>query len=164
MKIFSRERAREISASVGSAIFSGVRCTLYVRKISYLRFNRSRSRLLIITDRYRRRQHRTKVIECITNFASTQPSISIPVNHYISLEKMKSIIISFVAIVVSNFSSVVAFVPQGAPSTIGIARTMPLQSSPKLDMTPELEAAIADVREAASAFGEKTDHFANGEW
>ena len=77
---------------------------------------------------------------------------------------MKSIIISFVAIVVSNFSSVVAFVPQGAPSTNGIARTMPLQSSPKLDMTPELEAAIADVREAASAFGEKTAHFANGEW
>ena len=71
---------------------------------------------------------------------------------------MKSIIISFVVIVVSNFSSVVAFVPQGAPST----RTMPLQSSP--DMTPELEAAIADVREAASAFGEKTAHFANGEW
>lgn len=28
-------------------------------------------------------------------------------------------------------------------------------------MTPELEAAIADVRDAASAFGEETAHFAN---
>ena len=32
----------------------------------------------------------------------------------------------------------------------------------KLDMTPELEAAIADVRECASAFGDDTAHFANG--
>ena len=31
----------------------------------------------------------------------------------------------------------------------------------KLDMTPELEAAIADVRECASAFGDDTAHFAN---
>ena len=32
----------------------------------------------------------------------------------------------------------------------------------KLDMTPELEAAIADVRECASAFSDETAHFANG--
>jgi len=32
----------------------------------------------------------------------------------------------------------------------------------ELDMTPELEAAIAEVRECASAFGEDTAHFANG--
>ncbi|KAL3757745.1 hypothetical protein ACHAWU_000386 [Discostella pseudostelligera] len=67
---------------------------------------------------------------------------------------MKSII-SFVAVVLS-ISSAVAFVPQSAPSI----RAMPLRSA-KLDMTPELEAAIADVREAAAAFGEKTAHFAN---
>jgi hypothetical protein len=68
---------------------------------------------------------------------------------------MKSII-SFVAVILS-ISSAVAFVPQSAPSI----RAMPLRSA-KLDMTPELEAAIADVREAAAAFGEKTAHFANG--
>lgn len=32
----------------------------------------------------------------------------------------------------------------------------------ELDMTPELEAAVAEVRECASAFGEDTAHFANG--
>ena len=34
----------------------------------------------------------------------------------------------------------------------------------KLDVTPELEAAIADVRDAASAFGDETAHFANGKY
>ena len=34
----------------------------------------------------------------------------------------------------------------------------------KLDMTPELESAIADVRAAASEFGEETAHFANGKF
>ena len=33
--------------------------------------------------------------------------------------------------------------------------------SAKIDVTPEIEAAIADVREAASAFGEETAGFAN---
>jgi len=32
----------------------------------------------------------------------------------------------------------------------------------KLDVTPEVESAIAEVREAASAFSEETQHFANG--
>jgi hypothetical protein len=78
---------------------------------------------------------------------------------------MKSIIFSVVYATIS-ISSAMAFVPQSAP-TIGIIRARPLQfssssSSAKLDMTPELESAIADVREAAAAFGEKTAHFANG--
>ena len=34
----------------------------------------------------------------------------------------------------------------------------------KLDVTPEIEAAIADVRDAASAFGDETAHFANGKY
>ena len=68
---------------------------------------------------------------------------------------MKSII-SLVAVALS-LSSAVAFVPQAAaPST----RTRPLMA--KLDMTPELESAIAEVRDAASSFGEETAHFANG--
>mmetsp|Transcript_845 Transcript_845/g.1754 ORF Transcript_845/g.1754 Transcript_845/m.1754 type:complete len:121 (-) Transcript_845:1080-1442(-) len=67
---------------------------------------------------------------------------------------MKSVI-SFVAIALS-VSSAAAFVPQAAPSI----RARPLMAN-KLDMTPELEAAIADVRESASAFGEETAHFAN---
>lgn len=66
---------------------------------------------------------------------------------------MKSAI-SLVAVALA-FSPATAFVPQLAPSV----RTMPLMA--KLDMTPELESAIADVREAASAFGEETAHFAN---
>ena len=68
---------------------------------------------------------------------------------------MKSII-SLVTVALSA-SSAVAFVPQASSS---VQRTMPLMA--KLDMTPELEAAIADVRDAASAFGEETAHFANG--
>lgn len=67
---------------------------------------------------------------------------------------MKSII-SLVAVALS-LSSANAFVPHAtAPSM----RTRPLMA--KLDMTPEIEAAIADVREAASAFGDETAHFAN---
>ncbi|KAL7534549.1 hypothetical protein ACHAWF_004868 [Thalassiosira exigua] len=67
---------------------------------------------------------------------------------------MKSII-SLVAAALS-FSSAVAFVPQAAAPSM---RVGPLMA--KLVMTPELEAAIADVREAASAFSEETAHFAN---
>eukprot|EP00584_Thalassiosira_punctigera_P005697 CAMPEP_0172533468 /NCGR_PEP_ID=MMETSP1067-20121228/6163_1 /TAXON_ID=265564 ORGANISM="Thalassiosira punctigera, Strain Tpunct2005C2" /NCGR_SAMPLE_ID=MMETSP1067 /ASSEMBLY_ACC=CAM_ASM_000444 /LENGTH=122 /DNA_ID=CAMNT_0013318115 /DNA_START=108 /DNA_END=476 /DNA_ORIENTATION=+ len=69
---------------------------------------------------------------------------------------MKSII-SLVAIALSlPLLSAVAFVPQ---STAPYTRSTPLMA--KLEMTPEVEAAIADVREAASAFGEETAHFAN---
>ena len=32
----------------------------------------------------------------------------------------------------------------------------------KVTVTPELEAAIADVRSAAAAFSDETAHFANG--
>jgi hypothetical protein len=34
----------------------------------------------------------------------------------------------------------------------------------KVEVTPEIEAAIAEVREAASAFGEETAGFANREF
>eukprot|EP01083_Nonionella_stella_P098710 277665_1 len=67
---------------------------------------------------------------------------------------MKSII-TLVAIALS-VSPAVAFVPQTpAPSM----RASPLMAKP--EMTPELEAAIADVRDAAAAFSEETAHFAN---
>lgn len=69
---------------------------------------------------------------------------------------MKSII-SFVAVALS-VSSASAFVPQ--PAVAPMRAAGPLMA--KLDMTPELEAAIAEVREAASAFSEETAHFANG--
>ena len=73
--------------------------------------------------------------------------------------KSFAIISSFIAIATS-ISSAAAFVnPHTAPPPM---RAKPLQSTAKLDMTPELEAAVADVREAAAAFGEKTAHFANG--
>eukprot|EP00578_Thalassiosira_sp_NH16_P001350 CAMPEP_0181134706 /NCGR_PEP_ID=MMETSP1071-20121207/32234_1 /TAXON_ID=35127 /ORGANISM="Thalassiosira sp., Strain NH16" /LENGTH=108 /DNA_ID=CAMNT_0023221249 /DNA_START=162 /DNA_END=488 /DNA_ORIENTATION=+ len=52
-------------------------------------------------------------------------------------------------------SPAVAFAPHALP----IHRASPLMA--KLDVTPELEAAIADVRDAASAFGDETAHFAN---
>lgn len=67
---------------------------------------------------------------------------------------MKSII-SLVAAALS-VSAAVAFIPQAAPSM----RAKPLMAKPEI--TPELESAIADVRDAASAFGEETAHFANG--
>jgi hypothetical protein len=35
-------------------------------------------------------------------------------------------------------------------------------SMAKITMTPELEAAIAEVRDCASKFSEETAHFANG--
>ncbi|KAL7487349.1 hypothetical protein ACHAW6_012948 [Cyclotella cf. meneghiniana] len=54
-----------------------------------------------------------------------------------------------------------------APSTAFVSRnTVSFAASrtalnAKLDVTPEVEAAIAEVREAASAFGEETAGFAN---
>lgn len=82
---------------------------------------------------------------------------------------MKSIIIiSLVSFTIFINSSAVAFVTHGTPPITGIIPANPpyssssLSSSAKLEMTPELEIAIADVREAAAAFGEKTAHFANG--
>ena len=68
---------------------------------------------------------------------------------------MKSVL-SLVAVALSASSSS-AFVPPAAAPM----RAAPL-SMAKPTMTPELEAAIADVRDAASAFGEETQHFANG--
>lgn len=56
-----------------------------------------------------------------------------------------------------------------APSTAFVSRnTVSFAASrtalnAKLDVTPEVEAAIAEVREAASAFGEETAGFANRE-
>mmetsp|Transcript_34323 Transcript_34323/g.58252 ORF Transcript_34323/g.58252 Transcript_34323/m.58252 type:complete len:121 (-) Transcript_34323:306-668(-) len=67
---------------------------------------------------------------------------------------MKSII-SFAAVALS-LSSAVAFVPQTASPCV---RGRPLMA--KLEMTPEIESAISDVRAAAKEFGEETAHFAN---
>ena len=72
---------------------------------------------------------------------------------------MKSII-SEVAICLSLTHSSVAFVP-ASPHIVTPSRTTSL-SMAKLDMTPELEAAIAEVRECAAAFSDETAHFANG--
>mmetsp|Transcript_16687 Transcript_16687/g.27245 ORF Transcript_16687/g.27245 Transcript_16687/m.27245 type:complete len:123 (-) Transcript_16687:1405-1773(-) len=70
---------------------------------------------------------------------------------------MKSI--SVAAICLSLAHSSMAFVPT-SPYVASPSRTSSL-SMAKLDMTPELEAAIADVRECASAFSDETAHFAN---
>jgi hypothetical protein len=51
------------------------------------------------------------------------------------------------------------FVARTTPSVV--SRTA---LSAKIDVTPEIEAAIADVREAAAAFGEETAGFANREF
>lgn len=53
-----------------------------------------------------------------------------------------------------------AFVP---PTSVAAApsRSSSLSMS-KVTVTPELEAAIADVRSAAAAFSDETAHFANG--
>ena len=70
---------------------------------------------------------------------------------------MKSII--SLVVTALSVSSAVAFVP--SPTTSMRASSL---SMAKLDMTPELESAIADVRAAASEFGEETAHFANGKF
>ncbi|EED90006.1 predicted protein [Thalassiosira pseudonana CCMP1335] len=54
-------------------------------------------------------------------------------------------------------STSMAFMPSSTPSC---TRSRAILSA-QLEMTPELEGAIAEVREAASAFGEETAHFAN---
>ncbi|KAK1742483.1 hypothetical protein QTG54_007048 [Skeletonema marinoi] len=71
---------------------------------------------------------------------------------------MKSII-SVAAICLSLTPASMAFVP-ASPYVATPSRTSSL-SMAELDMTPELEAAIAEVRECASAFGEDTARFAN---
>mmetsp|Transcript_9584 Transcript_9584/g.16424 ORF Transcript_9584/g.16424 Transcript_9584/m.16424 type:complete len:124 (-) Transcript_9584:3256-3627(-) len=71
---------------------------------------------------------------------------------------MKSII-SVAAICLSLTPASMAFVP-ASPYVATPLRTSSL-SMAELDMTPELEAAVAEVRECASAFGEDTAHFAN---
>mmetsp|Transcript_5679 Transcript_5679/g.8334 ORF Transcript_5679/g.8334 Transcript_5679/m.8334 type:complete len:124 (+) Transcript_5679:71-442(+) len=71
---------------------------------------------------------------------------------------MKSII-SVAAIYLSLTPASMAFVP-ASPYVATPLRTSSL-SMAELDMTPELEAAIAEVRECASAFGEDTARFAN---
>ena len=71
---------------------------------------------------------------------------------------MKSII-SVAAICLTLTPSSMAFVP-ASPNVASPSRT--ILSMAKLDMTPELEAAIAEVRDCASEFSEETAHFANG--
>ena len=51
----------------------------------------------------------------------------------------------------------VAFVAQNPPTVFRTALNA------KIDVTPEIEAAIAEVREAASAFGDETAGFADRE-
>uniref|UniRef100_A0A7S4JLF7 Uncharacterized protein n=1 Tax=Odontella aurita TaxID=265563 RepID=A0A7S4JLF7_9STRA len=58
----------------------------------------------------------------------------------------------------STSASAAAFVPSAPQSR---AFSLPPLSAAAPETTPELEAAIADVRECASAFGEETAHFAN---
>ena len=52
-----------------------------------------------------------------------------------------------------------AFVP---PSSAAAPSRSSSLSMSKVTVTPELEAAIADVRSAAAAFSDETAHFANG--
>jgi hypothetical protein len=52
-----------------------------------------------------------------------------------------------------------AFVSRNSASFVASRTSL----NAKIDMTPEVEAAIAEVREAASAFGEETAGFANRE-
>jgi len=71
---------------------------------------------------------------------------------------MKSII-SVAAICLSLTPSSMAFVP-ASPHVASPLRTSSL-SMAKLEMTAELEAAIADVRACAAEFSDETAHFAN---
>lgn len=67
----------------------------------------------------------------------------------------------FVVAAALSTSSCTAFIPRIPRTKFTIRSHVPLMA--KLEMTPELEAAIDEVREAASSFGEQTAHFANGE-
>ena len=71
---------------------------------------------------------------------------------------MKSII-SLAAICLSLASSTSAFVPVSSYSSGRSALSMS-----SVEMTPELEAAISEVRSCASSFGDETAHFANGKF
>lgn len=80
--------------------------------------------------------------------------------------KSSIIILSVVVGVVQLSSPSMAFV---LPSTGGLTVTSPssvsksrLYMAERLTMTPDIEAAIADVRAAAAEFGTETSHFANG--
>lgn len=64
--------------------------------------------------------------------------------------------ISLLLVTLSAIPSV-AFVSQNSPT---VSRTA---LNAKIDVTPEIEAAIAEVREAASVFGDETAGFANRE-
>lgn len=75
------------------------------------------------------------------------------------LPNMKSII-SVAAICLSLTPSSMAFVP-ASPHVASPSRTSSL-SMAKLEMTAELESAIADVRACAAEFSDETAHFANG--
>lgn len=67
------------------------------------------------------------------------------------------------------FSLLIAAALSTAPSSAFVTTNpIPVASrtalNAKIDVTPELEAAIADVRQAAAAFGETTAGFANREF
>ena len=63
--------------------------------------------------------------------------------------------LTLIVTVALSISPSLAFVPPQYPIV------SPTKLNAKIDVTPEIEAAIADVRDAASAFGEETAGFAN---
>ncbi|KAL3769220.1 hypothetical protein ACHAW5_001952 [Stephanodiscus triporus] len=77
---------------------------------------------------------------------------------------MKSIIVHLVVAIALSTSSAGAFVLPRAAAAASAARgaSSPLPMSKGPAITPEIEAAIADLRAAAAEFGEETAYFANG--
>jgi hypothetical protein len=75
---------------------------------------------------------------------------------------MKSIIHLVVAIALSASSAGAFVLPPRAASATRIIASSPLPMSKGPVITPEIEAAIADLRAAAAEFGEETAYFANG--
>lgn len=73
---------------------------------------------------------------------------------------MKSIIHHLVAMALTMTASSAFVFPTRGPSSLSSA----LQMSKRLVITPEIEAAIVDVRAAAAEFGEETAYFANGQF
>jgi hypothetical protein len=83
--------------------------------------------------------------------------------------KSSIIILSVVVGVVQLSSPTMAFVLPSSTGGLTVVTTSSssvsksrLYMAERLTMTPDIEAAIADVRAAAAEFGTETSHFANG--
>jgi uncharacterized protein involved in copper resistance len=85
---------------------------------------------------------------------------------------MKSSIIHYLVATIALYSSssssssssfAAAFVHPRRAAASTASSSAALRMSKRLVVTPDIEAAIADVRAAASEFGEETAYFANGE-